>query len=43
MTKPTVEELRKQLAAAQAEVARLMEALQTAEWLQDYEQGSPAA
>ena len=43
MTEPTAEELRKQLAAAQAEVARLKEALQTAEWLQDYEQGSPTA
>ena len=43
MTDPTVEELRKQLAKAQAEVARLAEALQRAEWLQDYEQGSTAA
>ena len=43
MTEPTVEELRKQLAEAQAKVERLAEALQRAEWLQDYEQGSPAA
>lgn len=43
MSEPTVEELRRQLAAAQSEVARLTEALQRAEWLADYEQGSPAA
>lgn len=43
MSDPTVEELRRQLAAAQADVARLTEALQRAEWLQDYEQGSAAA
>lgn len=43
MTEPTMEELRQQLAAAQADVARLTEALQRAEWLQDYEQGSVAA
>lgn len=42
MTEPTVEELRQQLAAAQADVARLTEALQRAEWLHDYEQGSAA-
>lgn len=43
MTELTVEELRRQLAEANAEVARLTEALQRAEWLQDYELGSPAA
>lgn len=42
MSDQTVEELRRQLREAQAEVARLTEALQSAEWLQDYEQGSPA-
>lgn len=39
MSDPTVEELRRQLAAAQADVARLTEALQRAEWLQDYDAG----
>lgn len=43
MTEPTVEELRQQLAAAQADVARLTEALQRAEWLQDYDAGGPTA
>lgn len=40
MTEPTVEELRRQLAVAQAEVARLTEALQRAEWLRDFD-GAP--
>lgn len=35
----SIEELRRQLAAAQAEVARLTEALQRAEWLHDYDAG----
>lgn len=35
----SIEELRRQLAAAQAEVARLTEALQRAEWLRDYDAG----
>ena len=42
MTEPTVEELRKQLAEAQAEVARLAEALQRAEWLHGAQPGPPA-
>lgn len=37
MTNPNVEDLRQQLAVAQAEVDRLTEALQRAEWLRDYE------
>lgn len=41
MTEPTVEELRRQLAVAQAEVVRLTEALQRAEWLRDFD-GAPA-
>lgn len=39
----SIEELRRQLAAAQAEVARLTEALQRAEWLQEYDAGGPTA
>lgn len=39
----SIEELRRQLAAAQAEVARLTEALQRAEWLQDYDAGGSTA
>jgi hypothetical protein len=37
MNEPTVEELRRQLDQANAETARLTEALQRAEWLQDYD------
>lgn len=39
----SIEELRRQLAAAQAEVVRLTEALQRAEWLQEYDAGGPGA
>lgn len=42
MTRPTVEELRAQLAAARAEVERLIAALEQAEWIQEYEEGGPA-
>lgn len=42
MTRPTVEELRAQLAAAQAEVQRLVAALEQAEWVQEYEAEGPA-
>ncbi len=38
MTRPTVEELRAQLAAARAEVERLVAALEQAEWVAEYEQ-----
>ncbi len=37
MTRPTVEELRAQLAAARAEVERLVAELEQAEWIQEYE------
>lgn len=38
MTEPTVEELRRQLAAAEAEAARLRQQLEQAEWLAAYDQ-----
>ncbi|WP_404299809.1 hypothetical protein [Alicycliphilus denitrificans] len=37
MTESTVEELRRQLAAAEAEAARLRQQLKHAEWVADYE------
>lgn len=42
MTEPTVEELRRQLAAAEAEATRLRRELEQAEWLADYDQAPEA-
>lgn len=43
MNGPTIEELRQQLTAAEAEVDRLREALATAEWLRAFEGASEAS
>lgn len=43
MSSPSLEELQSQLAAAQAEVDRLLSELEHAEWLRDYEQGGASS
>lgn len=42
MSDPSIEELRRSLAAAEAEVQRLRQALELAEWVRDYEEAQPA-
>lgn len=42
MSVPDLEELRHQLAAAEAEAARLRRELEQAEWLADYDQAPEA-
>lgn len=42
MSQPSIEELRRSLAAAEAEVQRLRQALELAEWVRDYEEAQPA-
>ncbi|WP_353177610.1 hypothetical protein [Delftia acidovorans] len=42
MSQPSIEELRRSLAAAEAEVQRLRQALELAEWVRDYDAAQPA-
>lgn len=42
MNEPSIEELRRSLAAAEAEVQRLRQALELAEWVREYEEAQPA-